>query len=119
MVAMQGTHVTVCLLMLLAQASPHVQFALALSSCLAATNYARLLRLLEGAPLLLAAAGQVRRTHHRVAHGAGSHSRVPVMLGPWIHQLQQHEYVHASTFPAISQLRRSRQLASSELKVAA
>jgi hypothetical protein len=45
---------------LLLQASPHVQFALALSSCLLGTNYARLMRLLEAAPMLLAAAGQVR-----------------------------------------------------------
>jgi hypothetical protein len=50
-----------CLLLSLLQASPHVQLALALSSCLSSTNYARLLRLLEGAPLLLAAAGQVRQ----------------------------------------------------------
>jgi hypothetical protein len=69
--AWQGhTYILLLLLLLLLQASPHVQFALALSSCLSATNYARLMRLLEGAPLLLAAAGQVGRLGRQCACGS-------------------------------------------------
>jgi hypothetical protein len=53
-------HAQMMRLLLLLQASPHVQFALALSRCLEGGNYVRFFKLLEGAPLLLAAAGQVR-----------------------------------------------------------
>jgi hypothetical protein len=41
------------------QVSPHVRFALAVSSALMASNWVRLLELMEGAPLLLAATVQV------------------------------------------------------------
>lgn len=44
------------------QASPYVQYALALSTCLMTCNWVAYARLLEGAPLLLAAAAQVRHS---------------------------------------------------------
>lgn len=47
------------MLLWLFQGSPYIQFALQLSGCLAATNYVGFIKLLEGAPLHLAAAGQV------------------------------------------------------------
>jgi hypothetical protein len=44
----------------LLQVTPHVQYALAVSSAVMTTNWVQLMRLLEGGPLLLAAAAQVR-----------------------------------------------------------
>jgi hypothetical protein len=43
-----------------AQVAPHVQFALALSSALRCGHYVKMFELLEAAPLMLAAAAQVR-----------------------------------------------------------